>query len=154
MDKDKKKYDAQLRSERASEGVCARCGREPAMIGRTMCPSCLLKMRSDQAARRVRFQEAGLCRDCGHEKEPGREDIRLCIKCYCVHVASYKRMYDARLRDHMCVNCGKPLVIYEIDSMNFDRNGERYSRCPPCARRKSDVDLIRRNAIANRRNHG
>ena len=133
---------------RKAEGLCGRCGKEPAAPGRSSCEPCLEKRRAadrakyaagkaaglpyggaDPAAKRragraksKRRQkarlEAGLCIRCG--KRPPVEDGTTCQPCRDKRQAAERKQYAERRAAGLCTRCGGPVH-------------DGLSRCAPCA---------------------
>lgn len=132
---------------RKAEGLCGRCGREPAAPGRSSCEPCLEKRRrADRAKyaagkaaglpygganadakrragrakskrRQKARKEAGLCIRCG--RRPPVDGGTTCEPCREKRQAAEKRQYAARRAAGLCTRCGAPV-----------RDG--LSRCAPC----------------------
>lgn len=91
----KAKRTARLRAA----GLCASCGREPA-IGPWFCPACKSRHREQCRLAGVRIRArrltAGLCRDCGQPREEGRS--YRCAACQ-KRCAGYSRKSKARKKE-------------------------------------------------------
>ena len=133
---------------RKAEGLCSRCGREPAAPDRSSCEPCLEKRRaSDRAkyaagkalglkyggadveakrragrAKSKRRQkariEAGLCIRCG--KQQPAEGGTTCVPCRAKRQQAEKRQYAERRAAGCCARCGGPVH-------------DGLSRCRSCA---------------------
>ena len=133
---------------RKAEGLCFRCGREPAAPGRSSCEPCLVKRRE---ADRVRYAagkasglkyggadaeakrragraksrrrqkariEAGLCIRCGRQQPA--EGGTTCTPCRAKRQQAEQRQYAERRAAGCCTRCGGPVH-------------DGLSRCGPCA---------------------
>ncbi|MXW91807.1 MAG: hypothetical protein F4114_18085 [Rhodospirillaceae bacterium] len=133
---------------RRAAGLCTRCGRQPAALGRSSCEPCLEKRRAADRARYAAGKAAGLPygganadakRRAGRAKsrrrQKARKDAGLCIRCgkrppveggtTCTpcrqkRQAAEQRNYAARRAAGCCTRCGEPVF-------------EGLSRCRPCA---------------------
>ena len=133
---------------RKAEGLCSRCGREPAAPGRSSCEMCLEKRREPDRARyaagkaaglaygganveakrragrakskrrQKARREAGLCIRCG--KRPPVEGGTTCAPCRGKRQAAERRQYAERRTAGCCTRCGGPVH-------------DGLSRCAPCA---------------------
>ena len=133
---------------RQAEGLCTRCGRQPAAPDRSSCEPCLEKRReadrakyaaakaagkpyggADPAAKRragrakskrrqKARKEAGLCIRCG--QRPPAEGGTTCAPCREKRQAAERRQYASRRAAGLCTRCGGPV-----------HDGQ--SRCAPCA---------------------
>ena len=133
---------------RQAEGLCIRCGRQPAAPDRSSCEPCLEKRReadrakyaaakaagklyggADPSAKRragraksKRRQkvrrEAGLCIRCG--QRPPAEGGTTCAPCREKRQAAERRQYAGRRAAGLCTRCGVPIH-------------DGLSRCTPCA---------------------
>ena len=150
------------RAARTAEGLCGRCGKEPAAPGRSSCEPCLEKRReTDRAnyaagkaaglkyggadpeakrrAGRARSRkrqkariEAGLCIRCGTRRPA--EHGTTCQPCRDKRQAAEKKQYAERKAAGLCTRCGTPV---------FDG----LTRCPPCsAIEQASHDPARKNA--------
>ena len=96
---------------RVERGRCPKCGRKWSKEenGTVTCPVCLERKREEEARRRARLIEAGLCSRCG--AKPARDGRRMCADC-----AEYVREKDKEkymtskwfdnVKAGMCANCG------------------------------------------------
>ena len=133
---------------RKAEGLCSRCGREPAAPGRSSCGPCLEKRRASDRAkyaagkaaglkyggadaeakrragraksrRRQKARiEAGLCIRCG--RQPPVEGGTTCAPCRAKRQQAEQRQYAERRAAGCCTRCGGPIH-------------DGLSRCRPCA---------------------
>ena len=152
--------------QRRAAGLCVRCGKSPAVEGRTMCEPCAEERRTRERAkyakakaagklyggrnvetrrrlgreksarRRAARLAAGLCTSCG--KRPSAEDGTTCEPCREARRAFENERYAARRAAGLCGACGGPTL-------------DGGSRCGPCAVRENERrDPEKRNAAARR----
>ena len=152
--------------QRRAAGLCVRCGKSPAVEGRTMCEPCAEERRARERAkyakakaegklyggrnvetrRRIGREKsrrrlaarlaAGLCTNCG--KRPSADDGTTCEPCREARRAFERERYTARRAAGLCGYCGEPTL-------------DGGSRCGPCAVRESERrDPEKRNAAARR----
>ena len=153
-------------AKRAAQGLCIRCGKQPAMRRRRSCEPCLEKRRAADRAKYAAGKAAGLPygganadakRRAGRAKSKRRQKARveagLCIRCgqqapaeggtTCrpcreKRQAAEKRQYDRRRAAGCCTRCGGPV---------FDG----LTRCAPCgAIEQAGRDPERKNARSRR----
>ena len=152
--------------QRRAAGLCVRCGKSPAVQGRTMCEPCAEERRArerakyakakaagklyggrnvetrrrigrEKSARRLAARlAAGLCTSCG--KRPSADSGTTCEPCREARRAFERDRYAARRAAGLCGACGGPTL-------------DGGSRCGPCAVRESERrDPEKRNAAARR----
>ena len=144
---DRRRYRRQT-AERKAQGVCTRCGRNPAAPDRSICEACLTKRREADRARywkakaagklyggkpvagkrksariasrnRRRVRlDAGLCARCG--RQPPVEGGATCGPCRETRQAGERELYAARRAANLCTRCGGPTT-------------DRTATCAPCA---------------------
>ena len=104
-------YHREVRRERRRLGLCLKCGKEPAIAGKTLGPACKRKsddesrrrwankresVRESYRERRRRRAELGMCLECGKERSVlGRT---LGTKCRRKNVKRWKRTREQRLK--------------------------------------------------------
>lgn len=66
---------------RKESGICVKCGKRKAVIGKTRCLDCMIKARkyADSHRGKKMYKEKGLCLRCGSPVKPG---YMYCEKCY------------------------------------------------------------------------
>ena len=126
--------DRRQRARRQAQGLCAKCGREPAAPARRLCERCAgkrreadrahyeaaraegklyggrdpdAKRRSARAGSRKRDnarRDAGLCTRCG--RRPPIEGGKTCGPCRVARQAAERERYAARRAAGLCVRCG------------------------------------------------
>ena len=157
------------RTARRADGICTRCGKAPAVEGRTSCEPCLeqrrasdrvkyaagkaaglkyggadveAKRRSGRAKSKRRQKarvEAGLCIRCG--KRPPVEGGTTCAPCRHRRQQAERRQYAERKAAGCCTRCGGPVH-------------DGLSRCAPCiAVDEASRNPERKNAASRRRYH-
>lgn len=67
-----------MRVNRISAGLCAACGKEPPVIGRTLCQNCRDRQRDATKLLRERKKMRGECTFCSDKAIPGKV---LCESC-------------------------------------------------------------------------
>lgn len=100
-------YRKHLRDERKTNGLCARCGKEPAILDRVNCDSCRLKHNDDSRDRKIRLLFDAKCVTCGKEHDSLNQ---ICDRCYSKRSSSANKMMNLRKRrlsSGFCVSCGK-----------------------------------------------
>lgn len=114
---DMKAYRKDLYDWCKEHGVCARCHRERAATGFTMCPECLERERKRKSKhppytaeqrdkRRLRKQDRvkrGECPLCGKPAKVGT----LCLECYAKRRNRYQPKYKP---DGECLRCHEPAL--------------------------------------------
>ena len=159
--------DRRQRARRQAQGLCAKCGREPAAPALRLCERCAgkrreadrahyeaaraegklyggrdpdAKRRSARAGSRKRDnarRDAGLCTRCG--RRPPIEGGTTCGPCRVARQAAERERYAARRAAGLCVRCGGTVL---------DGN----ARCGPCAVLDEERrDREAKNAAARRR---
>ena len=150
------------RAARTAEGLCGRCGKEPAAPGRSSCEPCLEKRRETDRASYAAGKAAGLKyggadpeakrragRNRSRKRQKARIEAGLCIRCGTLppaeggttcqpcrdkRQAAEKKQYAERKAAGLCTRCGTPV---------FDG----LTRCPPCsAIEQASHDPARKNA--------
>ena len=132
-----RKRDCRVSAERAARGLCTRCGKAPAVEGRSACKPCLEKRRSADRDRYTRGQvvglpygganadakrrsgrakskrrqqarrEAGPCIRCG--ARPPIEGGTTCVPCRDKRQAAERQQYAERRAAGLCTRCGGPV---------------------------------------------
>ena len=160
-------------AERRATGRCLRCGKAPAVEGRTLCAPCADASRARERARyakakaegklyggrnvetrrrmgRARSRRrdelrraAGLCTSCG--RRPPVEGGASCASCRDARRAAERALYASRRAAGLCGSCGGPTT-------------DGGSRCAPCAlaetARYPKKNAARREQYARRRAEG
>ena len=163
---ERRRYRRQA-AERKAQGICTRCGRDPAAPDRSLCEVCLTKRRKAERARyrkakaaglpyggkpvagkrrsariasrnrRRVRRESGLCARCGHQ--PPVEGGATCGACREARQAGERELYAARRAAGLCTRCGGPTT-------------DRTAICAPCAALEAERGRPERwNTAARRR---
>ncbi len=153
-------------AERAAQGLCTKCGRNPPEPDRRTCEPCAVKRRKAERERYDRARSAGkkyggrpvqrkrrsariagskqwkarreanLCTRCGRRPPAGGRTT--CEPCLIARRKADQELYAARRAAGVCVKCGDPA------------NGGG-TTCAPCSAFKSKRDVEAKNAAARRR---
>ena len=108
-------------------GLCVRCGKPPAVEGRTICTSCREKLRAKAHRQYAERRAAGLCTKCG---TPAFDGLTYCGPCAVIRNArrpperkneAARRIYAERRARGLCTDCGEP--------------SQGAARCVACAER-------------------
>ncbi len=160
----------QRHADRFAQGLCTRCGRDPAEHGLKVCGGCAEKRRAAEKVRRARAKsegkpyrgrdpercrqadrasdrrrrrerrDAGLCTSCGRRRPEDNRSV--CEPCREARRALDRRRYCARRTAGCCVRCKQPTV-------------GGLSRCGRClALEKERVSPERESAVSRKRYAG
>lgn len=94
-----------LRQDRASRGVCVRCGKNVAQKNKVRCIACNEIGKSINRGRRCKRQSLGLCVSCGKNKV--QENTTRCAACVKRKTVITKGRKHERQSLGLCITCGK-----------------------------------------------
>lgn len=115
--------------ERKAAGLCVRCGKSPAHVGRTCCAPCREFLRVAKTKQYQSHRAKGLCNWCGLP----HTGSSLCTSCAPKHAKCVRNLRAGRrtkVIEHYggkCACCGEAEPIFlELDHINND--GTNYSK--------------------------
>lgn len=115
------------------QGLCAECGKVPAMPGRVRCEACEEKAQGRQQARRERLRKQGLCVRCGGPTDSGG----LCFDCRVKSSADYYARKERRAQEEMRCETAygprlEPCACGRRPVFRTETSGAMTITCPRC----------------------
>ena len=125
----RKEVNARYYEKKKNSGLCVQCGKVPPADGKTLCESCLLKLRNYSKDTRKFFKDLGLCPRCGKNKLFG--DEKECPECTA-------KEYEVTMRSRNSLGKDHYNSVHSEWSKNNHRKLIEQGICTRCGKRKAD----------------